>query len=313
MLPWPPDHRRRNAAVCGNRYWRAIAPAHHAMQRHLTTSQACVSFRSAFTLVELVISMTILSFTTVVIGGLMLAVGIAWDHSTSLEDSRRQAQAAIARIKWTVQQSGVYRVSGQPTTLGLAVVSTAWGTYQAPSQLVVWSGGSNGGMIAQGTLSRLPLASELVVYVPDETSPARLMEVTFPGNTTAVDFRSSSFNTTIATLLKSNQRQSILLCDRLHVTAGTGSASLPDVANLRFEVTSFPTDSQIAAVAVGSQAWNDLSWAQGLIGADRALRTTNVRIEMLLDPDPRKPRTDNGYSTALPFPASVNRQYVYQP
>ncbi len=267
--------------------------------------------RTGFTLVELVISMTILSFTTMVIGGLMLAITSAWDHSTSLEDSRRQAQASLARIKWMIQQSGTYKVAGQATTLGIAIIPTTCGSYQAPTQLVVWSGGSNGGMNAQGLKTRLPLASEIVVYTPDPTTPSRLVEVTFPGNATSVDFRSAGFNATIASLMQTNGRQSILLCDRLHVTIG--AASVPNVGNIRFEMTTNPSDSQIAAVSVGSQAWNDLPWGQGLVGADRALRTTNIRMELQIDPNPAKPLNDNGTSTALPIPASINRQYVYQP
>lgn len=267
--------------------------------------------RSGFTLVELVISMTILSFTTMVIGGLMLAITTAWDHSTSLEDSRRQAQASLARIKWMIQQSGTYKVAGQATTLGIAIIPTTCGSYLAPTQLVVWSGGSNGGMNAQGLKTRLPLASEIVVYTPDPTTPSRLVEVTFPGNATSIDFRSAGLNAAIASLMQTNSRQSILLCDRLHVT--NGSASVPNVGNIRFEMTTNPSDNQIAAVSVGSQAWNDLPWGQGLVGADRALRTTNIRMELLLDPDPAKPLNDDGTSTSLPFPASINRQYVYQP
>ena len=301
MLPLPRDNHARRVLGLHTRRIREGTGAHGGLLKQ----------RSGFTLVELVISMTILSFTTMVIGGLMLAITSAWDHSTSLEDSRRQAQASFARIKWMIQQSGTYKLTGQPTTLGIAILTTTAGTYQAPTKLVVWSGGSNGGMNASGLKTRLPLASEIVVYTPDPTTPSRLIEMTFPGNTTSIDFRSSGFSTSIASLMQTTNRQSIRLCDRLHVTPGTTGA--PNIGNIRFEMTTNPSDSQISGVSVGSQAWNDLPWGQGLVGADRALRTTNVRIEMLLDPNPAKPLTDNGSSTALPFPASVNRQYVYQP
>lgn len=268
--------------------------------------------RAAFTLIELIFSMAILSFSAAVFGGLMLAISGAWEHSTALEDSRRQAQAALGRIKWMVQQCGTYRVSGGATTPGLAVVGTNWGGYQAPTTLVVWSGGSHGGMNAQGLQSRLPVASELAVYVPDSTNPALLVEVTFPGNTIAIDFNASDFTTRIATLLSSTSRQSVVLADRVHVTPST-QTSLPRLGNVRFELRQAPTNSEIAAVTVGSQGWNNLAWGQGLVGADYGLRIANVRIELLLDPDPRKPASDRGFSTALPFPASVNRQYVYEP
>lgn len=277
-------------------------------QKGAAGRQTC---RGGFTLMEMMISVTVLSFSAMVFGGLMLAISSAWDHSTSLEDGRRQAQATLSRIKWMVQQSGTYATTGQSTTLGLAVVTTTWGAYPAPTTLCVWSGGTNGGMNALGLQNRLPVASELVVYTQDLTIPSRLVEVTFPGDSTIVDFNSNSFASTIQTLLASNSRQTVLICDRLHVT--TSQTSAPGLGDLRFELTESPSDSDIASVAVGSQAWNDLSWGQGLVGADRGLRTTNLRIELLLDPDPTKPATDNGYSTAIPFFGSVNRQYVFQP
>ena len=253
--------------------------------------------------------MSILSFAAAVFGGLMLAITAAWDHSTALEDSRRQAQTAISRIKWMIQQSGTYRLSGKSTQLGLAVITSSWGSYQAPTGLVVWSGGTDGGMNSQGLQSRLPKASELVVYAPD-TNPSRLVEVTFPGSSVDIDFQASSFVETLKTLMASTSRRSILLCDRLHSTSAQGSST--SIGNIRFELAASPTDSQIAAVAQGSQEWNDLPWGQGLVAADRGLRTSNVRIELLLDPDPKKISTDNGYSTAVPFLGSANRQYVYQ-
>lgn len=265
--------------------------------------------RTGFTLIEMMISMSILSFAAAVFGGLMLAIAAAWDHSTALEDSRRQAQTALNRIKWMIQQSGTYRVSGQSTQVGLAVITSSWGSYLAPTGLVVWSGGTNGGMNSQGPQSRLPKASELVVYVPD-TNPSRLVEVTFPGSSIDVDFQASSFAGTIQSLMGSTSRRSILLCDRLHATSASGSSS--STGNIRFELTASPTDGQISAVALGSQGWNDLPWGQGLVAADRGLRTASVRIELLLDPDPKKITSDNGYSTAVPFLGSANRQYVFQ-
>lgn len=265
--------------------------------------------RAGFTLIEMMISMSILSFAAAVFGGLMLAISAAWDHSTALEDSRRQAQTSLSRIKWMIQQSGTYRISGRSTQLGLAVISTSWGSYQAPTGLVVWSGGTNGGMNSQGLQSRLPKASELVVYVPD-TNPSRLVEVTFPGSSIDVDFQASSFVGTVQSLMASASRRTILLCDRLHATTASGSSS--STGNIRFELMASPTDSQISAVALGSQGWNDLPWGQGLVSADGGLRTANVRIELLLDPDPNKITTDNGYSTAVPFLGSANRQYVFQ-
>ena len=271
--------------------------------------------RAGFTLVELMSSLVILTMTMTVLSGLMLAISQAWDHATALEEGRKQSQATISRIRWMVQQAGTYRMAGQPTTLGVATVDQTWLSYQAPTTLVVWSGGSTGGMAAQGVLSRLPVASELVVYVPDAQSPSKFVELTFPGNSTQVDFRAATFSATINSLMTWTNRKSVKLSDRLRVTVGrnVGWFSVPSVGNSRFEVTYSPTESQLTGVSPGSQNWNDLPWAQGMVSADNGLRTANVRIELLLERDPAKPQTDNGYTTALPFFGSANRQYVFQP
>lgn len=292
---------------------RLLLDFHHTLMQGVSRRPGD-KIRAGYTLVEILFAMSILAVTAAVFGGLMLAMNFAWDHATNLEDTRRQATATLDRIKWMVQQSGTYRLSGQSTMTGIAVLTTTVGNYQAPDTLVLWSGGSNGGMHCQGTQTRLPLASEVVVYVPDGTTPSRLVEVTFPGTSTTVDFASASLAATIQSLLKSDSRQSIPLCDRLRVTKSTVSTSIPDMGNCRFELASSPSDTDIAGVVIGSKAWNALSWGQGLVASDRGLRTANVRIELLLEPKPKSPTAgSSGYSSAIPFYGSVNRQYVYQP
>lgn len=279
----------------------------------LSARPQVLSVRAAFTMLELLIAMTILSFSVAIFTGLTLATTTAWDHSSDLEETRRQAQSVLNRIKWMVPQAGTYRLAGQSTVVGLAVVSTSWAFYQAPATLVVWSGGAAGGMHQQGELSRLPLASELVVYCPDTRNPAEFVEATFPGNTTSMDFRSTTFPTAIQALLASTSCQKVRLCDRLHGTAAQGMGSgAANIANARFEISLTPSETAIAGVTTASAAWNSLPWSQGLVGDDRGLRTANVRVELLLDPDPASVTASNGFSTAIPFPGSVNRTYVYR-
>ncbi len=291
-----------------------MLPLHRDRCRPPTPRAAGAFARGGFTLVELMSSLVILTMTVTVLSGLILSVSQAWDHATTLEESRQQAQATMSRIRWMVQQAGTYRLAGQSTTIGVGIVTQTWVSYQAPSVLVVWSGGATGGMADLGVQSRVPVASELVVFAPDPQTPSKFVELTFPGDSTPVDFRAAGFSTTINTLLTSVNRKSVKLCDRLRVTTGQnfmwyGAVS---VGNSRFELMYSPTDAQIAGASPGSQAWNDLAWAQGMVGADNGLRSLNVRIELLLERDPAKPQTDGNYTTALPFFGSANRQYVYQ-
>jgi hypothetical protein len=292
-----------------------MLPLHHNRLHKQALCRPKAPARAGFTFVELISSLAILTMTMTVLSGLMLAISQAWDHATALEESRKQSQATISRIRWMVQQAGTYRLSGQATTLGVATVSQTWLYYQAPSILVIWSGGATGGMADLGVQSRLPVASELVVYAPDAQTPSKFVELTFPGNSTQVDFRASSFTTTINTLMTWTNRKSVKLCDRLRVTTGQnfGWYTVPSIGNSRFELTYSPTDSQLTSASPGSQNWNDLPWAQGMVGADYGLRTANLQIELLLERDPAKPQTDDNYTTALPFYGSANRRYVFQP
>lgn len=291
-----------------------MSPLRHDRCRQSAPREPGAVARAGFTLVELMSSLVILTMTMTVLSGLILAISQAWDHSSALEESRQQAQATMSRIRWMVQQAGTYRVSGQSTTLGVGTVSQTWQFYQAPSALVVWSGGAAGGMADLGVQSRLPVASELVVYAPDAQSPSKFVELTFPGNSTQVDFRAAGFATVVGTLMTSPNRVSVKLCDRLRVITSQEFSKFgtPSVGNARFELAYSPTDAQIAGVSPGSQSWNDLPWAQGMVGADNGLRSFNVRIELLLERDPAKPQTDNSFTTALPFFGSANRRYVFQ-
>mgnify|MGYP001489646793 CR=1 FL=1 len=171
-----------------------------------------------FTLPEILLASTITAMLSVVLGGLVMAVQTAREHVNGLEDSTLQSGVAMERVRYMVSQTGVYEVDGQPTTLGLAIVKRNWTLFRLPEVLVVWSGGRDGGMAEAGVLNRLPLASELVVYAPDPAEVAHLLEFSFPGNSSIIDFNAVDFNDTIERLIVSNGAESVLLCDGLRVS-----------------------------------------------------------------------------------------------
>lgn len=268
--------------------------------------------RHGFTLPELVIALTILTLVSTVLGGLTLAVRTAWDYTQGLEQAQWQAQAALERIKYMISQAGTYRASGQPTNVGLAVVTHRWGSVNVPDTLVVWSGGRNGGMSAAGLQARLPLVSELVIYTPDPQNAARLVETVVPTDPNSIDFRAADFATRIESLRTSAARQSVMLCDRLRTDAPTSGATIT-ASELWFDLIQSPSGSELSGVTVGSAAWNALPWAQGIVSGETGLRQATVRIELQLEPDPTQPKTDGAWSTALPFFAAASSRYVYQP
>lgn len=186
--------------------------------------------RWGLTLPELLLSMAIMSLMSVVLAGMSHAVNSAWTYTTGVDATEQQASAVLDRIKFMVAQAGIYRVTGQPTRLGVAVVSRSVGTTIVPDVLVLWTGGRNGGMAALGAQTRLPQASELLVYTWSSDSPNQLIEVAFPSNTTAVDFAASNFADTVAALLALPNAERIAITDRLRVSSLSSSTSSSPLA-----------------------------------------------------------------------------------
>lgn len=179
------------------------------------------------TLVELLIGMAIMGLMTVVLAGMSNAVNSAWTYTKGVEITEQSAAAAFERMKYMLAHAGTYRLTGQPTRLGVAVVSRSVGSATIPDVLVLWTGGRNGGMAASGTLARLPVASELLVYTWDSSQPSQLLEIAFPDNSGNIDFAATDFSTTITDLLAIKTADRIPLCDHLRVS--TLSDSTPTI------------------------------------------------------------------------------------
>ena len=267
------------------------------------------------TLVELLIAMTITSMTSVVLGGLIMAVQTARQHTEGLEEATLQAQASFDRIRFMVSHAGVYQLDGEPTCLGLAVVNHRWSSFDLPDVLVVWSGGRNGGMAEAGLQRRLPGVNELVLYTPDSNDPSRLVEIVVPGNAAAVDFRDPGFANVILSLLRSANAEPVLLCDRIRVSHFSEShdSLASDVGNVRFEVEQTPSDSDLASIAPGTFEWIDLPWAQGIVSSESGLRQASVRMEFQIEPRSHESAGTDFKPIAIPFFASVSYRYAYQP
>ncbi len=300
--------------------------------------------RRGMTLAELLISMTILSMMSVVLAGMSHAVNSAWSYTKGVEDSDLQARAAIERIEFMVSQTGTYKVAGQPTRLGAAVVSRPVGQYQLPDVLVLWTGGRSGGMAANGVQSRLPVVGELLIYSWAAGSPSQVIEAAFPGQTAAFDFAASDLNTQVTDLLASNAVEVIPLCEQLRVSSlsssssaavsppstfgpsspwgpslptsqptsksSSGSTSL-SVGNLRFTLTQTPSDTDLAATAPQTAAWTQLNWPQNSFGNRSGMRQANLQMELQVEPVGIVRASDT--VSAIPFFGSASVRYVYEP
>lgn len=270
--------------------------------------------RHGFTLVELMMAMSITAILGVILTGIVSAVQTAHAHTTGMEDATLQAQATIDRIKHMTAHAGTYRIGGEGTTVGLAVVGHKWVIYDLPDVLVVWSGGREGGMAAAGERDRLPRADELIVYAPDPADGSRFLEYAFPGNTAEVDFRASGFANQILSLLTSPEAEGVLLCDRVRRSQLPRLAWYAEVsaANVRFDLEVTPTESQLSSTTPGTSAWNELPWAQGIVAGDSGLRQSTVRIELMVEPRGRPLPGTETIAVAIPFFGSASHRHVYR-
>lgn len=196
------------------------------------TRQRRVGSRRAMTLAELMIGMVIMGLMTVVLAGMSNAVNSAWTYTKGVEVTEQSAAAAFERIKYMLAQAGTYRLTGQPTRLGVAVVSRTVGATMIPDVLVLWTGGRNGGMAASGIQARLPVASELLVYTWDSNMPSQLVEITFPASSGSVDFAASDFSTTITGLLAATTADRFPLCAHLRVSTLSNSTQTTSTQSL---------------------------------------------------------------------------------
>jgi prepilin-type N-terminal cleavage/methylation domain-containing protein len=311
--------------------------------------RSVVTRSRGMTLPELLISLTILSMMSVVLAGMSNAVNSAWSYTKGVEETDLQARAAIERIEYMVSQTGVYRVAGQPTRLGMTVVSRPVGKFSVPDVLVLWTGGRSGGMAANGLLNRLPTVGELLIYTCDAATPSQLNEVAFPGQSAAFDFAASDLGTQVGNLLTSSAAESIPLCDHLRLSSvttsgGTGSspsggepsspygpASMPGgstsggtsgsptkssavtqtVSQVRFALTQTPSDSELASATPQTAGWMQLKWPQGTFGNRSGLRQATLQMELQVEPDGIVRASDT--VTAIPFFGSASQRYVYEP
>jgi prepilin-type N-terminal cleavage/methylation domain-containing protein len=280
--------------------------------------------RSGFTLVELLISMTIASLLSVVLGGLIVAVNAAWKHTRNLEDATLQAQAAIERIKYMVSHAGVYQVPGRPTHVGMAVVSHDWFFLEMPDILVIWSGGREGGMAAQGVQNQMPRVNELVIYAADPTVATRLVEITIPEDSSEIDFEGTDFSDTIKTLIESPDAQSTLLSDRVRTTEFPGFATSTSIAvgNIRFELMQTPSNETLEGVAANTDEWRNLPWCQGIATVQTGLRHARLRVELQLESETAAEKSnltanyseskDPDKTTSIPYFGSASYRYAYR-
>lgn len=260
-------------------------------------------------------AMSISAILIVALAGIVTATQSAWKHTQGIEDSQAEITASFERMKLMISQAGVYQVNGQPPRAGLAVVTRPWNYIDLPDVLVVWSGGRQGGISQNGVLNRLPRMNELLVYTSDPVETQHFVEIAFPDATAEIDFRSSSFASTIRTAIQSNQAETALLSKRLKNSQYmlSGKPWGPCAANINFRMTSTPDDASLLTVSPGTSGWMNLPWPQGTVSASSGLRQVTINYEIQFETAEQTALNEINSTTALPFFGSSSRLYAYTP
>ena len=268
-----------------------------------------------FTLVELLMAMSISAILVMALAGIVTATQSAWRHTQGIEDSQAEINASFDRMRLMISQAGIYQVNGQAPEVGLAVVTRAWNYIDVPDILVVWSGGRNGGISQNGTLNRLPRMNEILIYTSDPADAHQFVEIALPDSSAEIDFNSSAFDNTIRTAIQSSQAEKALLSKRLKNSQYllSGSPWGPTASNLIFTITRTPDDASLQATTPGTSDWMNLPWPQGTVSATSGLRQVTVNYEIQFETAEQNTLTDINSETALPFFGSSSRLYAYTP
>lgn len=260
--------------------------------------------RRGLTLIELTISVGILSFTIVALGMMARAVEIASEYNLGYGATAQHARVTFDRIDRAVNQA----FSNQ-TYPGVWVTEDTIGNYNFPDTLIVWRPTSGTPTNPQGA----PLASELVLFCPDPATPKRFLEITVPSDTRTMPSPSSTttFKSFIDGLKTEAGVNQVLLSDLVYTATISGSA-LPKAA-VRFVVTLNPTATEWSSYQSGATTFANLPWAQCICSPNTGLRQVWVRTELQLIPAGKWDLTDAAAQQPAPFFGSSSFCYEMTP
>ncbi len=249
----------------------------------------CLPPRRGMTLIELMISVLIMSVTIAALGVMARAVQISAEYNQGYGTATQHARVTLDRLDRAINQAVANK-----TYCGAWVTADTIGSYDFPDTLVVWRP-SGSPANPQGA----PLASELVLFCPDPAATSHMIEITVPGDNRTLPSPASAatFKSFIDGLKTSAGAQKTQLTDLLNTAAISGSPQ-PRAA-LRFVVTLNPSDTEM--LWFPSVTWMNLPWPQSLCGPNAGMRQVWVRTEVQLMPAGQWIETNNAAKQAVPF------------
>jgi prepilin-type N-terminal cleavage/methylation domain-containing protein len=254
--------------------------------------------RHGLTLIELMISILILSFTVAALGMMSRAVEISSEFNQGYGTATQHARVTLDRLDRAINQA--YANGSWP---GVWVTEDTVGSWNFPDTLVVWRP-SGAAANPQGA----PIVSELVLFCPNPSATNQLLEITVPGDSRTLPSPSNAatFKAFIDGLKTAAGASKVLLTDLVRTAVISGSAQPRAAA--RFVVTQSPTDAQM--LTYPSVTWQNLPWPQGICSPTMGVRQVWVRTEIQLMPSGTWSVTNAAGEQAVPYFESSTFYYA---
>ncbi len=260
--------------------------------------------RSGFTLLELMISISIMVIVMGSLGAMAKAVNQGANYGETYGTATQHARVAMERIAASVR--GATTSNQFP---GMIVITETVGGWKFPDILVVWH--PEGDPVDP---DGLPRVNELRVYSPNPDSPNELLEITFPDDTRTVPSPTdtAAWLTEAALAKTSSSGIRTVLTDMLR-TAQVNSLATSRRGLARFIVRYRPSEQEMANHAAGSADWADLAWPQGIYSDQVGMRQAWLRMELQLLPGSTSVGAPSSGNTAIPFLGSASRFFEVHP
>jgi prepilin-type N-terminal cleavage/methylation domain-containing protein len=245
--------------------------------------------RRGLTLIELMISIMILSFTVAALGMMSRAVEISSEYNQGYGTATQHARVTLDRLDRAVNQA-----YANSSWAGVWVTGDTIGSWNFPDTLVVWR--PNG---TPADPQGAPIVSELVLFCPNPTSTNQFQEITLPGDNRTLPSASNAatFKAFIDGLKTAAGANKVLLTDLVRTVVVSGSAQ-PKAA-VRFVVAQSPTDAQM--LTYPSVTWQNLPWPQGICSPTMGVRQVWLRTEIQLLPAGNWSITNAAGEQAVPY------------
>jgi len=257
--------------------------------------------RTGFTLLELLIALSIMVIIVSVLGGLAKAVQLSAEYGEGHTEATQHARVIMERITRMVSQA-----TANESFPGFIVVAETVESWRFPDTLVVWH--------PEGSAADpdgLPRYNELVIYCVDPYSPNRLVEVTVPNDTRTVPpvTDEAAWVSAIESVRTSSWNQKVTLTELVRVCWVTEGSRSTRRGAVRFQTRLRPSAEQWVEYEDGTIDWSDLAWVQGIYGSQTGLRQAWLRMELQLMPGEVAMKNDPGGQQAIPFLGSAVLYY----